>query len=828
MLAALAPACSGRAESLVSPIDSDASDGGSDTRTDADTPCANGCLIDGVCYPEGVSSDNICLRCARSVSATAWVYNDDASCDDGLYCTQGDECAAGVCSGAERDCSDGVACNGVETCDEMGDTCAPGTTTCAENTICDYVSDQCVMSCTGCTIDGSCLGDGQTNPLNVCERCDAAASESAWVYNDGASCDDGLYCTQGDQCAAGVCSGMARDCSDGVACNGVETCDETGDTCAPGTTICAENTLCDSVNDQCVMSCTGCTIDGSCFGDGQTNPTNACKRCDTSASESAWSDDDGASCDDGLFCTQGDMCINGVCSAGTGNPCAEGTLCVEVADQCCIPNVPVTEPTCNANGDVTWFDSCGNEFVFEDCIDAALHGACEDATCGCAAGWSGDECLPCRVHVDGTSGSDANSGASWGQALATVQAGLDAADADNCEVWVTAGKYVATVAVDASVDRSKTIMLRAGVGLYGGFAGSESARSQRDFVTNETILSGDLGTEGDTSDNAYHVVTGVDDATIDGFTITGGAASEDSGELSFGGGMYNDYASPTLANCTFSDNFATLLGGGVHNFRSAPTVTDCTFSNNSAKYGGGMHTYDGSPTVTNCSFSNNLAVEKGGGMVNNLSSPTVTNCVFFANSAELGGGIHDENASSRVVNCTFVANSARDGGGLMSYNPTSASTVTNSVFIGNSGSWTGGGVYNSHAALTVTNCTFGGNTGGAVSSYGAAGYVVLTIVTNSILWDNDWEIVNAGTAATTATFSIVQGGYSGTGNLSSSPLFVDAGNGDLRLQSGSPAVDTGSNVAALSGVPDRDGNPRVVDGNSDGTATVDMGAYEVQ
>lgn len=298
--------------------------------------------------------------------------------------------------------------------------------------------------------------------------------------------------------------------------------------------------------------------------------------------------------------------------------------------------------------------------------------------------------------------------------------------------------------------------------------------------------------------------------------------------LSFGGGMFNDYASPAIANCTFSDNFATLLGGGMHNFRSSPTVTDCTFSNNSAMHGGGMHTYDGSPTVTNCSFSNNSAVEKGGGMINNLSLPTVTNCVFFANSANIGGGIHDENASTSVVNCTFAANSAADGGGLTSYNPTSASTVTNSVFVGNSGSWTGGGVYNTHAALTVTNCTFEGNTGGAVSSYGAAGYVVLTIVTNSILWDNDWEIINAGTAATTATFNIVQGGYSGTCNLSSSPLFVDAGNGDLRLQSGSPAVDTASNVAALSGVPDRDGNPRVVDGNSDGTATVDMGAFEVQ
>ncbi|MCH9021547.1 MAG: hypothetical protein IID32_02145 [Planctomycetes bacterium] len=75
---------------------------------------------------------------------------------------------------------------------------------------------------------------------------------------------------------------------------------------------------------------------------------------------------------------------------------------------------------------------------------------------------------------------------------------------------------------------------------------------------------------------------------LDGFTLTGGTGDTAAfGGISVGGGMFNNGASPTVTNCTFSENTATG-GGGIYNLTSSPTVTNCTFSGNSASFGGGM------------------------------------------------------------------------------------------------------------------------------------------------------------------------------------------------------------------------------------------------
>lgn len=124
-----------------------------------------------------------------------------------------------------------------------------------------------------------------------------------------------------------------------------------------------------------------------------------------------------------------------------------------------------------------------------------------------------------RVYVNAANINTRQDGRTWVTAFSSLQAGIDAAAKQGGgEVWVAKGTYKPTT----GTDRNASIQLRAGVAVYGGFAGTETERDQRDWERNPTILSGDIGKPGDPSDNSYHVVSGADDAVLDGFIITGG------------------------------------------------------------------------------------------------------------------------------------------------------------------------------------------------------------------------------------------------------------------------------------------------------------------
>ena len=239
------------------------------------------------------------------------------------------------------------------------------------------------------------------------------------------------------------------------------------------------------------------------------------------------------------------------------------------------------------------------------------------------------------VNFIASSGGD---GLSWKTAYRDLQDALDEIIRPGMvnEIWVAAGTYKP----DKSTGRRQaTFRLDKGIKIYGGFTGNETQLDQRDPIKNVTILSGDIGIEGDNSDNSYHVITfdGTwEAAVIDGFTISGGNANGKKEEHRNGGGIYNHLSNPTLVNCVFKENSAADNGGAVYSccFWNLLTLTNCLIMDNKANEGGGLY--------LNC-------------------RARMMNCTLISNSAQQGGGIYnDEKGRSILAGCILWANNAKD------------------------------------------------------------------------------------------------------------------------------------------------------------------------
>lgn len=355
------------------------------------------------------------------------------------------------------------------------------------------------------------------------------------------------------------------------------------------------------------------------------------------------------------------------------------------------------------------------------------------------------------------------------------------------ELWVAAGTYLPT-----GITRTATFQPRDDVALYGGFAMTETLRRERNITMNITILSGDIGMPGDSSDNAYHVVTGsgvTNTAVLDGFTVTGGRAN--SVEYShysdyYGGGIYNSAGSPSLSNVTFINNAATYSGGGMYNDRSSPTLTNVSFISNTAASGGGMYNgYASSPRLTNVSFISNTASTYGGGGIHNYehSNPSLTNVTFSGNfSPDRGGGMENDWNSSPTLNyVTFSGNSAFNEGGMSNRN-NSAPTLTNVTFISNTASNFAGGMGNFYSSPTLSNVTFSGNSatngGGMVNSYSNPTMTNITFSSNSANDDGGgmYNSISSSPTVTNVTFSSNSAAQFGGGmnnGASSSPTLTN-------------------------------------------------------
>lgn len=181
-----------------------------------------------------------------------------------------------------------------------------------------------------------------------------------------------------------------------------------------------------------------------------------------------------------------------------------------------------------------------------------------------------------------------------------------------------------------------------------------------------------------------------------------------------------------------------------------------------------------------------------------------------------GGGLYLENASPRVVNVWFRNNHAIMGGAVYG-DATSAAFFANVIFSSNSSSSAGGAVY-AQGAMTFYHCLWYGNHNAVASS--AASLTDDASIYNSIIWGNTSQSGTPVVTAANVTYSIVQGGYTGPGNLDTDPLFHVAENEDFRLNSGSPALEAANNaLIPLWLTKDIEGNARI-------QGTADMGPYE--
>ena len=226
--------------------------------------------------------------------------------------------------------------------------------------------------------------------------------------------------------------------------------------------------------------------------------------------------------------------------------------------------------------------------------------------------------------------------------------------------------------------------------------------------------------------------------------------------------------------CAYVGNHAVLSGFGLTN---GHTLTDGDWD--SARSGGGVFC-ELSGTVTNCVLAGNAAESFGGGAFGG----TITHCTLAANSAHSGGGASD----GTLVNCVLRGNSATRGGGTM------LSVLYNCTVTGNGAAQEGGGTVETR----LYNCIVYFNTASHEPNHYSSTFHY---------------------SCTTPLLT------TDPGNITTEPAFLNAAAANYRLAAGSPCIDAGTNLSATI-TNDLDGKRRPLDGNGDGTAAFDMGAYE--
>ena len=254
-----------------------------------------------------------------------------------------------------------------------------------------------------------------------------------------------------------------------------------------------------------------------------------------------------------------------------------------------------------------------------------------------------------------------------------------------------------------------------------------------------------------------------------GFTITGGNT-----------GVYCYHASPTITNCIITGNSAEDYGGGICcKYNSKPKIKNCTISGNFAPEGGGIYYERAGPPP-----------QFEGGMFTMTEGSTFINCVIISNTADYGGGMYNDGGRPTLANCVLRGNSVNYAGGGI-YNDAGRPILNNCIFSGNLAKGGGGMLNNEKGNSVLTNCTFNGNSankGGAIFNNVQSN----PVLTNCILWGDTPEEIGLHLSTPVITYSSVQGGWPGLGNIDADPRFVlpgcwtDANNPGVPIEPNDP------------------------------------------
>ena len=199
------------------------------------------------------------------------------------------------------------------------------------------------------------------------------------------------------------------------------------------------------------------------------------------------------------------------------------------------------------------------------------------------------------VYVDWDA-TGQNVGTSWTNAFINLQSALSLASTYDTiqEIWIAQGQYKPT----SLLDRDKSFIFSDSIKLYGGFLGNELNRNQRTSNSSLVVLTGDIGIQGDSSDNSYHVVIGdlsCVDCLLDRMTIKHGNANSENNNSNFGGGMLN-YGIVDLSEVIFVQSYSTSYGSAIYNSGSMADlrVIDCQFNFNESQQGTDIYNFNGS------------------------------------------------------------------------------------------------------------------------------------------------------------------------------------------------------------------------------------------